>query len=296
MELRLLKYFVTLCEEKNYVRAAKRLFITQPTLSQQMKLLEENCQVKLFQKHNKQLTLTKAGELLYFEAQNILKHVNTVSVALQDLSHSQANKITLYSSGCHFFTEVLYQFSRQYPTVSVKMDESSSRNVVKHILDARASFGAAYLSLIEPNDSISMETLFEDQFVVVVNKVHPWSNKEHISLKEVLEQTLVLAKPGIAVRNMLDRFATEHNLLVTPQYEFPNFVPCLDSVQRNIGISLLPLSFLKFRSLDSIHILKISDPLPVAAIALIYRKDHAFSDMELAFIEKTKTTLKQVII
>lgn len=288
MDLRLLNYFVVLCEEMNYGRAAKRLFITQPTLSQQMKSLEENLSCQLVIKEHHKLTLTAEGEVLKVQAYKLLQAANETKLLLEKTRVIEDQKITIYSSGCHFFTESLAEYAQQYPAVSVKIDECSSQNVVRNVMEEKADFGLVYLPIINSTGDLAVEELFEDQFFITVNKDHPLGHYRKLSLKALASEHLILVKPSLAVREMVGAVAIQQNIHLRPTYEFPNYVPCLDLVRQNVGVTILPLSFAKFHSLDKLRLIEIEERLPKATLAFLYRKEKVFAPHQQAFITQIK--------
>lgn len=288
MDLRLLNYFVVLCEEMNYGRAAKRLFITQPTLSQQMKSLEENLSCQLVIKEHHKLTLTAEGEVLKVQAYKLLQAANETKLLLEKTRVIEDQKITIYSSGCHFFTESLAEYAQQYPAVSVKIDECSSQNVVRNVMEEKADFGLVYLPIINSTGDLAVEELFEDQFFITVNKDHPLGHYRKLSLKALASERLILVKPSLAVREMVGAVAIQQNIHLRPAYEFPNYVPCLDLVRQNVGVTILPLSFAKFHSLDKLRLIEIEERLPKATLAFLYRKEKVFAPHQQAFITQIK--------
>ncbi len=292
MDLRLLNYFVVLCEELNYGRAAKRLFITQPTLSQQMKSLEENLNCQLITKEHHKLSLTAEGEVLKIQAYKLLRAANETKLLLAKTQVIEDQKITIYSSGCHFFTESLAEYAQDYPAVSVKIDECSSKNVVRNVMEERADFGLVYLPLISNTGDLAVEELFEDQFFITVNKDHPLGNYHRLSLKALESERLILVKPSLAVREMVGEVAVQKNLNLRPNYEFPNYVPCLDLVRQNVGVTILPLSFAKFHSLDKLQLIEIEERIPKATLAFLYRKEKVFAPHQLAFINQIKARFR----
>lgn len=283
-----------LCEEMNYGRAAKRLFITQPTLSQQMKSLEENLGCQLFTKEHHKLTMTPEGEVLKIQAYKLLQAANETKRLLQKTSTIEERKLTIYSSGCHFFTESLAEYAQHYPDVSVKIDECSSKNVVRNVLEKRADFGLVYLPIVSSTSDLAVEELFEDQFFIAVNKEHSFGQHKQLSLKVLENERLILVKPGLAVREMVGEVAIQKNIHLHPTYEFPNYVPCLDLVRQNVGVTILPISFAKFHSLDKLRLIKIEERIPKATLAFLYRKEKTFAPHQEAFINQIKERFKMI--
>lgn len=290
MDLRLLNYFAILCEEMNYGRAAKRLFISQPTLSQQIKMLEQSLGLILIQKVGNKFELTPEGELLKIQAYKFLTLSQETDILLEQTKKKEQKKVTIYSSGCHFFTDILVNYSQCYPNVSIKIDEGSSTNVVNYILDKKADLGLVYSALLKENPPLVMEELFEDKFFIFVNKEHHLAQYDSLSLRALEQEKLILVKPLLAVREIIGDVASQHNILLQPTYEFPNYLPCLDLTRKNLGVTILPWSFAKFHSLDKLKRIAINESVPSVTLAFLHRKETVFMPHQLEFIKQIKAT------
>jgi LysR family cyn operon transcriptional activator len=194
MELRQLKYFIKAKELLNFTEAAKTLNITQSTLSQQIKQLEDELDIQLFNRIGKRIILTEAGELFSEYALQSINRANQGLLLLKDLNNLSTGKITIgviYSMRIPF-AKALIQFAKQYPNIKVQVVFGTTKDLLEklelHQFDFVLSF---YEKAKLPH--LKYQTLLTSNMVLVTAKKSPLANKRTISLHQVA--TLPLALP-----------------------------------------------------------------------------------------------------
>jgi LysR family cyn operon transcriptional activator len=197
MELRQLKYFIKAKELLNFTEAAKTLNITQSTLSQQIRQLEDELDIQLFNRIGKRIILTEAGELFSEYALQSINRANQGLLLLKDLNNLNTGKITIgviYSMRIPF-AKALIQFARQYPNVKVQVVFGTTKDLLEklelHHFDFVLSFNEkAKLS------HLKCQTLLSSNMVLVTAKKSSIANKRTISLNQVAGLPLALPFSG----------------------------------------------------------------------------------------------------
>src|SRR5260221_5344358 len=165
MELRHLRYFVAVAEEGHVTRAAERLGIQQPPLSQQIRALETELQVQLFRRKPRGVELTQAGQALFAEAQSILQQVEHAVGAARRTARGEAGRIGLgftSSASFHpFVPRLIRDYRAAHPLVALSLEESGTGELVASLLDERLD-AAVVRSPIRPAHGIAVHSVLEE--------------------------------------------------------------------------------------------------------------------------------------
>ncbi len=217
MELRHLKYFVKIAETLNFSEAAKSLFITQSTLSQQIRQLELEMNAQLFERNNHNVRLTEAGEELLPYARQTLKTSQACLDRIQDLQQMLAGTLNIgvTFSFSPILTEALFAFIKLYPKVKLNIFYKPMAELMKMLEHDEVDFALTFRPA-ELNKEIESHFLFDNHLAVIVREDHPLANKESVSIAELEYYDLVLPAKGLQARNAFDIMCEgcSHNLKV----------------------------------------------------------------------------------
>ncbi|GAB3936164.1 LysR family transcriptional regulator [Larkinella terrae] len=213
MELRQLKYFLKAKELLNFTEAARFLNISQSTLSQQIKQLEDELNVPLFNRIGKRITLTEAGKLFGEYALQSINRANEGLLLLQDLKNLNTGKITIgviYSMRI-LFAKTLIQFATQYPNIKVQVVFGTTKDLLEklnlHQFDFVLTF---YEKAKEPH--LKYQTLLSANMVLVTAKKSALAHKSNISLEEVAALPLALPFSGSSTIQFFEESFGQKNL------------------------------------------------------------------------------------
>ena len=205
MELRHLRYFLAVAEELNFTRAAKRLNIAQPPLTQQIKALEAEMGVTLFDRTGYRVELTDAGKSFVPQVARILADVrNAVLIAkrasLGDVGHVRVG-FTESASFNPLVTAAFRNFRVAYPDVEVSLEEGPSTVLASALREGRVD--AAFLRPpLRTGEGIALHMIDEEEMVVAVASSHPLAAREDLEIKDLADETFVLyprtERPGLA--------------------------------------------------------------------------------------------------
>lgn len=206
MELRQLKYFVKSAEYLNFSEAAKHLYITQSTLSQQIKQLEFELGFSLFIRNSRHISLTEAGEEFLPFAKRTIQDAEDAVQRLNDLQHVKTGtlRVGVTYSLSTVLTEGLIAFMRSYPGIKLEICYKTVRELLDLLRDRKLDLVLSYKPLIDSPDIESMP-LFENALAVVVDKEHALASRIKVKLSELLPYNIVLPSKGLQARSMLDR-------------------------------------------------------------------------------------------
>ena len=220
MELRQLKYFVKSAEYLNFSVAAKHLYITQSTLSQQIKQLEFELGFELFLRNSRHISLTEAGEEFLPFARKTIDDAEDAVQRLHDLQHVKVGtlRVGVTYSLSTVLTEGVIRFMKEFPGLKLEIYYKTVDELLTLLRDRELDFILSYKPLCDAPDINSM-TLFENSLAVVVCKEHPLAVKEKIKLQELEGRQLILPAKGLQARMMLDRLLEQKEVHLLSKLE-----------------------------------------------------------------------------
>lgn len=171
MEFRLLEYFMAVCEELHFTKAATKLGISQPTLSQQIQLLEGRMGTMLFRRVGKKNYLTEAGQTLKEHTLRIFHELEQAQTEINELKGMQRGKLRIGCSGNHLLTRTLLSFHMKVPGVSLSILELTTEETKQGLLANKLDLGIVFLPLND--DQIISKELYTEELSLAVGLEHP---------------------------------------------------------------------------------------------------------------------------
>jgi DNA-binding transcriptional LysR family regulator len=196
MELRQLKYFITVAEELNFRRAAERLYIEQPPLSRQIRRLEDELQVELFHRNKRGVTLTPSGKAFLEEAKLTLAQAERAAKAAQRAS--QPDALSIGFSICIFnriLPELIRAYRQQHPHVGVMLTEIPTEAQIKALLNSEIDVGFIHGPVAHPD--LHTFALLTEPLVVALPPNHPLMRQEQIDLQSLADEPFVLCPRAV---------------------------------------------------------------------------------------------------
>lgn len=206
MELRQLYYFVKVAETLNFSEAARSLFVTQSTLSQQVKQLEEEFGTALFERDSHSVSLTENGSRLLPLAQRTLQDARDCINQIKDLQEMVSGELIVgvTYSFCPVLTETVKNFIDAYPGVKLRIVSKSSEELISMLRKREVDFVLAF----KPNESyddIESQILFDDRLSVILRNDHPLAGRSSLRMEDLQRQKIALPAKGLQARNALDK-------------------------------------------------------------------------------------------
>lgn len=209
VELRHLRYFLAIAETSSFTRAAAALHLTQPTLSHQIKQLEQMVGTALFDRVGRKVRLTEPGRLFREHAERALEEVSSATAALAELQGLMRGVLRLgvfQSFNSSLLPPILAGFSARYPRVAVRVRQLPTREMEELLIQGELDLGIAY---VQPDsDRILAEQLFDERLMLVVSESHRYAARRELHLKQLGDQPLALLSAEFPSRRLLhDWFA-----------------------------------------------------------------------------------------
>ena len=280
MELRHLRYFVAVAEERHITRAAERLGIQQPPLSQQIRALEAELGAPLLRRHPRGVELTQAGEVLLTEARTVLEQVERAVTATRRAGRGEAGRIGLgFTSSASFHPLVpamVRAYRDAYPLVALSLEESGTSELVDALVQQRLD--AAFVrSLIGAAPGIAVHSILEDPMVAALPAGSPLAiarARHPLPLAALAGEIFILYRrplgPGLydAIIAACQRAGYSPNI----GQEAPRMLATLSLVAAGLGVTLVPQSMRRLRVHGVIYRTIDSAAGLVAPLNLAYRR------------------------
>ncbi|MCT2195418.1 LysR substrate-binding domain-containing protein [Paenibacillus sp. p3-SID1389] len=286
MEHRLLEYFIAVGEDLHFTKAAERLGITQPTLSHQIRLLEQELGTALIQRIGKKNYLTQAGSILLEHARRVIYEVEQAKLEIGQLTGVQRGLLRIGCSGNHLLEDKLISFHRQYPGIELTVLELATEETRAGLLANQLDLGVVFLPL--QDEHIVSRPLFDEALVLVVSSQHAYAELPEVTLEQVAQLPLVLFPPKFYVRQLLDTACAEQGIEIRPVMELSTMESQVQMVIHHVGGTVLPGSYA--RTLTStnrrsgITVIPLAEPVPHKNVGLVYRRSTFMDPTLQAFI------------
>ncbi|AIQ65983.1 HTH-type transcriptional regulator GltC [compost metagenome] len=278
MDIRQLQYFVEAARLGSFSKAAKALYITQPTVSKMIRQIEEELGADLFYREGKSVKLTDAGEILLAKAQNIVESFHSLSSELDSLRKLKKGHVRIGLPpmvGANFFPAVIGQFHRKYPKVTIRLYEDGAKKVENDVENGILDIGMAVLPVDETKFHVF--TFAEERLELLVPAGHRLEGRKSVSLAELKEEEFVLFQEDFALHDRVIDACVKAGFQPRVVYESSQWDLIAQMVAAGLGIGLLPQTICRDMDRSRISILAMTDPVIPWQLGMIWRKDRYLS-------------------
>src|SRR5699024_6243875 len=247
MDIRQLKYFITVADEHTYTRAASLLHISQPSLSAAIKKLESEVGLTLIDRSARDLRLTKEGQILYQEAQKLLHHHEHVSFEMDRLKQQGPLELSigLIESSMFFVPDILTRFKAEYHNVRVSLLETLSLTDVKKALNNFEIHLAITNQYIHQED-IETIPIYEENLVALIPPQHHLIRKETLHIDDLEGENFIVCKEGFQTRQDILNAFSKSGVKPDIQFEIERFETGCSLVEEGLGITVVPENYVRY--------------------------------------------------
>jgi DNA-binding transcriptional LysR family regulator len=243
MDLRQLEIFVKVAELGSFSKAAEALFLTQPTVSEHIRALEEELGIRLLDRLGRGAAPTKAGQLLVGYARRILELRREARQALDQFQGRMSGELLVGAStipGEYVLPALIGRFKEKYPDIAISLLIGDTQRAVDWLLEGRVEVAVAGAQI--PHRALQYRELMPDELVLVVSAAHPWHGKKTATLEEVRAEPLIVRERGSGSRHALERALAEVGLDLSAFRvvgEMGSTQAIKQAVKAGVGISLI---------------------------------------------------------
>ena len=239
-QLRIIK---AVASEKNFTKAAQILFISQPSLSKQIKTLENRLDLILFDRTTKTIKLTEAGLLVLQYAERILSLCEESCRALNDLKTGERGNLTVGASqtiGTYLMPRILALFAQKYPQINLKVHVDSTRKIAKTIVDCDIDI-AVVGGEVPPEfrKKLEIESFLEDELTLIIPKSHPFANKKGkiINKDDLYHLSFITLNSNSTIRKFIDNILM-HNHIEAKQLNSIMQLNSIEAIKTAVSLGL----------------------------------------------------------
>lgn len=240
INLNQLRVFYHAARLQNFTRASEELCITQPGVTAQVRLFEENCNLVLFKKKGRRVYLTEEGKALYEYAKTIFETEKDLEDALGDLRELKRGILRLGTTKAYarlFMPTLLSSYHQKYPNIRIKLDEGSSRDMILSLLDFRNEVAIVAQAIDHPD--VCFTPFSQEELVLIAPPDHAWANRTSITVKELSKEPIIMKDIGSGTRRIISDLFTQNGLEPNILMETSNTEFIKDLVHRGEAVSFL---------------------------------------------------------
>lgn len=291
IELRHLHYFIAVAEELHFSRAAQRLHISQPPLSQQIRGLEDELGVKLFERTKRQVQLTEAGKVFLERSYLVLAQLEQAIEVTQRIGRGEVGRLAIGFVGSATYTvlpEILSVFREQFPAVELRLHEQTTAQQIHALHHKQVDVGIVRSAIIEPG--LSIECILQESLVLALPESHPLSTQVNVSLCALASELFILfpAKMGPIFYEQIMNMCQQAGFRPKVAQEAVQMQTIIGLVAAGLGIAFVPASLQNFHRSGVIY-RPLQEQTPKTGLYLAWRQ-HDASPVLSAFLSLARKT------
>ena len=283
MELRHLRYFVAVAEELNFTKAAHRMCTVQPSLSQQIKDLEQEVGVQLLMRTNRKVELTAEGQAFLKEARLSLEHAEKAMIdarQIAKLSKEQLNIGFVPVAEMKVFPYIMPNIRAQFPELKIHFHSLMDVDQISAV--HKGEIDIAFTRYVEESPDIESVQIFTEPLALIVPKNSPVAEQRHIGIKNMNNQDFIISDEHSSpeLYRIIQDFFKQNKLNVNLVQHSTNILLNVNLVGMGVGWSLVPSYVIPLLG-DKILVKSTVEPLPTIGLYASYRKDRKNDAIEL---------------
>jgi LysR family hydrogen peroxide-inducible transcriptional activator len=281
MNVRALQYFVKLADLRHFSKAAEACFVSQPTLSTQVRKLEEELGVQLVERAPRKVMLTPVGEEVAERARSVLNEIDQIrAVARKNTNPAEGTlRLGIFPTlAPYLLPHVIPAIRKSFPDLTLQLAEEKTEEILKRL--HQGTLDAGLLALPIDHDGLEVRVLFEEPFVLAVPEDHPLAVKSSVSTEDLLGSKLLLLEEGHCMRDHALEVCALSGASERVDFHATSMETLRQMVAADVGITLMPLLAVKppIAATSNMVIKRFRNPCPNRTIALAWRKTSALGE------------------
>ncbi|WP_340617987.1 DNA-binding transcriptional regulator OxyR [Xenorhabdus entomophaga] len=273
MNIRDLEYLVALAEYRHFRRAADACHVSQPTLSGQIRKLEDELGVMLLERTSRKVLFTQQGMLLVEQAKTVLREVKVLQemASLQGESMSGPLHIGLIPTiGPYLLPLIIPELHKLFPKLEMYLHEEQTQNLLAQLDSGKLD--CAILASVKETEAFIEVPLFEEPMKLAVYEEHKWAERDQFKMSELAGEKLLMLEDGHCLRDQAMGFCFQAGAKEDTHFRATSLETLRNMVAAGSGITLLPeLSVPRERKRDGVCYLECDQPIPKRSVILVYR-------------------------
>lgn len=279
--------FHNVAKYKSFTLASKELYLTQPSVSTQVKLLETSYRIKLFERFGKRVGLTNAGETLFSYTEKIFNLVNEVDDLIEDINEIKSGTLKVSTSltlATYYLPDFLKAFRAKYPSIEIQMTAGNTKEVMENILTFKSDLG--FIGNFESHEKLVINPFLEEELVIIVYPSHEFARRSTIHPSKLNGQPFIFREKGSGTREVVEHALKKNQVAVRVAMELGTNEVIKRAVEAGLGISITPLKAVK-REVEEglLKIVRLSKGKILRRFYMIYHKDKHITTTIQSFLQ-----------
>jgi LysR family transcriptional regulator, carnitine catabolism transcriptional activator len=294
ISLRQLRAFVTVSALSSFTKAAHALNTTQPALSAQIRDLESELGLRLFDRNTRSVSATQAGRDLLPIVEKILADIGGVAAHAQDVANRNIGRVViaaLPSVSSTLLPRAVVRFRAQHPGVTVALKDALAERIVEMIRDDEVDFGVT--SSPSADARLAFTPLASDRMVAVLPRKHPLAAARRVTLADLIDTPLILMNRDSSVRRIVDAACASLGRMPAPAYEAAYMATAIGMVRAGLGATLLPSSALEVAAAADLVMLGLDAPELTRQIGILRKGARSLSPAAESFVATLRSHARE---
>lgn len=273
MNLRDLKYLVAVAEHRHFGRAAEACFVSQPTLSTQLKKLEEELGVTLIERTNRQVLLTAVGERVVVQAQRVLREANQLNHIAEEYTDPFGGEFRLGmipTVAPYLLPKILGPIRRNLPNLKIQLTEGQTA-VISDLL-REGALDAVVLALPTEEENVVERELYTEPFYMAVSRTHKLAGRKKVTVDDLDDEQVLLLEDGHCLRDQALEVCNSHNAVENTNFRATSLETLRQMVVADVGVTLMPKLAVPAKPAAGIRYIPFRGEIPHRDIGLCWRK------------------------
>jgi len=281
MNIRALQYLITLADVRHFSKAAEQCYVSQPTLSTQIRKLEEELDVQLVERSPRQVMLTRVGQEIVERSRNILSEVDAIRSIARRARDPDSGTLRLGifpTLAPYFLPHVIPELRTRYPRLTLRLFEEKTEDLMTMLYEGRLDAGLLALPITD--EGLVTQRLFDEPFVVAMPEQHPLARLAAIRMDDLESQELLLLEDGHCLRDHALEVCQMTGAHEKLDFHATSMETLRQMVAANTGITLMPTLSVKppVAPTENLITRPFAQDAPKRTIAMVWRKSSALSD------------------
>jgi len=291
LDIRHLQYFLEVVRWQSFTKAAQALYITQPTISKTIKMIEDELGVVLFERiGSKRIVLTDAGSILLAQAGQMVQSFEYMTSRLDELMQVKVGRIRIGLPpmvGASFFPPIIGKFHEQFPKITLQLVEHGAKKVEAEVGSGELDIGVILLPTKE--ELFESFCVVKQRLMLVVSSAHRLASSSEVRLAELKDEPFLLFHEDFALHDRIIAACEEQGFQPNVVYKSTQWDFICEMVGANLGIALLPEAVCKELDPERLRAIAVTQPVLPWHLAMIWRRDGYLSYAArewIAFVQK----------
>lgn len=286
MNERKFRVFYEVALKLNMTEVAKSLYMSQPAVSQTIRELEDELDVKLFDRLGRKLYLTHKGEIFFNYVRRILNLYDECTETLRDINELKGGKLKIGASttiGIYILTDIIGKFNKKYREIDVSITIENTKIIAQMILENKIDF--AFVEGPVYSDEIIVEEFCNDELTFIAPPDHPWAKDRRIKLKDVEKEKIIMREEGSGTREVVENALKAQEISYKIDIELGNIEAIKKAVEAGLGVSCISKRCIEREVAEGrIAAVQIEGLRIFRDLHLIYHRDKHLSNLFNSFI------------